>query len=29
VSVRASGLAFEQREWVLLADLVSLSGRSP
>src|SRR3569623_989473 len=29
VSVRASGLDLEQREWSLLAELVSLSGRSP
>jgi cobalt-zinc-cadmium efflux system outer membrane protein len=29
VSVRASGLDLEQREWSLLGDLVSLSGRTP
>ena len=29
VSVRASGLELEQREWSLLAELVSISGRSP
>ena len=29
VSVRASGLDLEQREWSLLAELVSISGRSP
>lgn len=29
VSVRASGLDLEQREWSLLGDLVSLSGKTP
>jgi outer membrane protein, heavy metal efflux system len=29
VSVRASGLELEQREWSLLGDLVSLSGKTP
>jgi cobalt-zinc-cadmium efflux system outer membrane protein len=29
VSVRVSGLSLQQREWLLLGDLVSVTGRSP
>jgi outer membrane protein TolC len=29
ISVRASGLALEEREWLLLSRLVAVTGKSP